>query len=113
MGSWNHTAWSFVGCEMKKTVMNETTAEDYEMRVIDNADLARPPFWTYYSFPLCSLISVFGAIVFQCSLKVQQRSLRSVKNTALFLVNAIGRRPTRTTQKRPTLSPDYECLSSG
>jgi len=112
LNSWNHTAWSFVACEMEKTVMNETTAEDYEMCVVDNADLAKPPFWTYYTFPLCSLVSVFGAIVFQCSLKVQQRSLSSVKNTALYLVNALGSMPTRRTQKERSLSADYECLTS-
>merc|ERR1719320_2396434 len=89
LDTWTETAQSIIMCEIGKTLANFTLPVDYEMCVRDNTDLPMPPQWTYWFFHLCALISVFGAIIFQCSLKVQERSLKSMKDAVTSLVIAV------------------------
>jgi len=76
-------------CEMGKTTNNQTLPEDYEECIRENADLPRPSLWTYYIFHICGLISVLGAIVFQCSLRVQQRSMTLLRSSGVSLMNVL------------------------
>lgn len=78
--SWRQRAYSTIICEIGKTLANQTLSEDYEMCVRENEDLSKPQIWTYLCFLLCGVISLLGAIIFQCSLKVQRRSLSSFRD---------------------------------
>jgi len=84
-GVWHEAAFSIVTCQIQKTMMQQTSIDDYELCLTDNEDLSRPRAMSYWVFHLCALISVSGAIVFQCSLKVQRRSA----TTARMLISTI------------------------
>jgi len=98
MDLWNETRKKTFWCEMGKTAANKTSPDDYEMCVLETADLPRPSLWEYYILEVCALISVLGAIVFQCSVRVQQRSVNSLKNAALSFINICRCRMSRRTQ---------------
>ena len=73
LNTWNDTMASIILCEM-----NKGSTDDYEMCVKNNED-PKPHLWTFYVFQLCAPVSVLGAIVFQCSLKMQKRTLSTMK----------------------------------
>jgi len=105
---WDNTGRLIVACEMRQTALNKTSTDDYEMCVLDNEGLPRPPLWTYYTFQLCALISVCGAILFQCSLKVQQRSMSSVRSVAYSIATVVRSARTRSRRGTGTLSTGYD-----
>jgi len=82
MDAWNETRKETFKCEMEKTMANRTSPEDYELCILKTAHLPRPSLWTYYILEVCALMSVLGAIVFQCSVRVYQRSVNSLRNLA-------------------------------
>merc|ERR1719397_1259366 len=111
LDAWRETAMATFMCEMGKTLSNQTSPHDYEICIKENAHLPRPTLWTYYIFHVCALISVLGAIVFQCSLRVQQRSMNLLRSSGASVRNVfmcICRRR----QTRNPLSAPSECVSS-
>lgn len=107
--TWQETAYSTIMCEMGKTLANQTSLEDYEMCVRENGDLPRPQIWTYFLFLLCILIGLLGAIIFQCSLKVQQTSYSSFRSVVLSfferLTSITPWRRTRDTDRLQSTDP--------
>jgi len=97
LDAWNETRKATFWCGMGKTKANQTSPDDYQMCISETADLPRPQLWTYYILEFCALISVLGAIVFQCSLRVQNRYINSLRNAALSLCksNISSTTPTR------------------
>jgi len=89
LNSWKKTAGSIISCAVESTLMNQTSRGDYEVCVMDSSDLPSPPIWTYWFFPFCALVSVFGAMIFQCTVRMQQRSwstLREAVSSAKSIV---------------------------
>jgi len=86
---WNDSAKLIIRCEMQKTMMQLTLPKDYELCVLDNRDLPRPPAMAFWFFHLFSLLSVLGAIVFQCSLKVRRSSINSARAIVSSLSGSI------------------------
>jgi hypothetical protein len=80
MNAWNETRKETFKCEMEKTIANRTSPDDYELCILKTSYLPRPSLWTYYILEICALISVLGAIVFQCSVRVWQSSVNSLSN---------------------------------
>lgn len=78
LDTWRETTDAIIICEVGITLSGETSSEVYELCVRDNSDLPTPPLWTYYFFQMCTLISVLGAIIFQCSLEMQRRTHKSL-----------------------------------
>jgi len=97
---WKDTALAIVKCEIKKTLMRETAPENYEMCVKVNAHLPKPSGWAYWFFHLCALVSLVGAIIFQCSIRVQQRSLREAKEMMTAVAKTISTSPTETARSQ-------------
>jgi hypothetical protein len=100
MEAWNETRAETFKCQMEKTMTNRTSPDDYERCILEKAHLPRPSLWTYYILEVCALISVLGAILFQCSVRVQQRSLNSLRYLALSFVNICRCRISWRTQAR-------------
>jgi len=84
---WKETALSLVSCQIHKTMMEQTSLEDYELCLTDNEDLPHPGIFSYWFFHLCALVSVIGAIVFECSLKMQRVSMSEAKKLVLAISN--------------------------
>jgi len=115
LDAWNETVMATFKCEMAKTTSNQTSPDDYESCIRENADLPRPSLWTYYFFHLCGLVSIFGAIVFQCSFRVQRRSMNFLRNSGTSLLNVFMFRTCRRAQARNLFSASlefFECVSS-
>jgi len=112
LDSWNDTVMATFKCEMGKTTSNQTSQDDYESCIRENADLPRPSLWTYYLFHLCGLVSVFGAIVFQCSFRVQQRLMNLMRNSGISLQNVFMCRICRRARTRNLFSATFEYVSS-
>jgi hypothetical protein len=103
MEAWNETRKEIFKCEMEKTMANQNSPDDYEICIFQTANLPRQSLWTYYILEVCALISVLGAIVFQCSVRVQQRSLNTMGSLALSFVNICSCRVLWRTQARMEL----------
>jgi len=71
-------------------------------------DLSKPPLWCWYLFLLCALVSIIGAIIFQCSLKVRQRSVTSMKMAVVTFMSSV--RTTRARRRSELPIPFYEFL---
>jgi len=84
---WKETTLSLVTCQIHKTMMEQTSTEDYELCLTDNKDLPHPSTVSYWFFHLCALVSILGTIVFQCSLKRQKESMRSARKLVLTISN--------------------------
>jgi len=111
LDAWSETVMATFICEMGKTRTNQTSPHDYEICIEENADLPKPSLWTYYIFHICALISVLGAIVFQCSLRVQQRSMNILRSSSASLMNVCTCRMCRRRRPRNPISAT-ECVSS-
>jgi len=96
---------------MQKTIKNQTSIEDYEMCITDNSDLPRPPFFTYYLFGICAIVSFLGAIVFQCSYEVQQKSYRTMRRAMSSFAFSASRRRFGI-PRSPFPSTTVECISN-
>jgi len=88
LDSWEQTESSVIMCEVELTLTNQTSTDNFDNCVGDYAEQSRPTFGAYCIFQSCALISILGAIIFQCSLRVQKRSLNSIRNSLLLLVNS-------------------------
>jgi len=110
--AWSDTVMATIMCEMDKTTTNQTLPEDYEICIRDNAELPRPSLWTYYIFHICGLISVLGAIIFQCSLRVQQRSVNLLSNSGASLLKLFMFRRGRRRRVTNPFSSTCEYISS-
>jgi len=110
--AWSDTVMTTLMCEMDKTATNHTLPEDYEICIRDNAHLPRPSLWTYYIFHICGLISLLGAIIFQCSLRVQQRSVNLLSKTGVSLLNVFMCRMCRRRRTTNPFSNTCEYISS-
>jgi len=82
---WKETTLSLVKCQIHKTMMEQISPEDYELCLTDNEDLPHPSRISYWFFHLCALVSVFGAILFECSLKMQRVSMNEAKKLVLTI----------------------------
>jgi len=69
---WNETAAAVVICEFEKTLENDT---NYNACVMRNN---RPYQVTYWLFPCCAIVSILGAIIFQCTRRVQKDSFATL-----------------------------------
>lgn len=105
---WKDTALAIAQCEINKTIMRETSLHDYEMCVKDNSHLPKPPGWIYWFFHLCALVSVLGAIVFQCSIRVQQRSLTAAKVICTDMMAVVAKRMSTSSTETTARSQKYE-----
>jgi len=76
---WSETALSIVECQIRRTIMNQTSINDYEQCITENEDRPRPLAMSFWLLHLSGLVSLLGAILFQCSLKVQRRSVATAK----------------------------------
>jgi len=112
LDAWSETAMATFMCEMGKTMTNQTSPHDYEICIEENEDLPRPTLLTYYIFHVCALISVLGAIVFQCSLRVQHRSMNLLRSSGASVRNVFMCRICRRRQTRNPLSAPSECVST-
>jgi len=99
--AWNSTVMTTFNCEMKMTTENQTSPTDYEFCIRANADLPKPSLWTYYVFCFCGLASILCTILFQCSLRVQQRSLNLLRNWAVSFWNKLTCRVVHRTWETP------------
>jgi len=89
LDTWNEKVMATFKCELGKMRTNQTLPDDYEICIRERADLPRPSVWTYYIFSFCGLTSMLCAILFQCSFRVQQRSLNLLRNLPLSLWNVL------------------------
>jgi len=87
---WRDTASVILTCEMKKTLIGETSPEDYEMCVKVNSHLPKPSDLAYWLFYICALVNVLGAVVFVCSNKVRKRSIGKVTYIAAKMMSSMG-----------------------
>jgi len=107
MDTWTDTEEAIILCEMTKN-----STEEYKMCVTNNND-SKPPLWTFYFFLLCALVSILGAIIFQCSLKVQERGVNTVKMAVESFMFSV--RSTRSRRRHEQEQPIsfYEFLPDG
>lgn len=83
MEAWHEIEMDNVLCEMGKN-----STKEWEMCVTSN-NSNRPPLWSWYLFPLCALVSIIGALIFQCSLKVRERSVTTVKMAVVTFMSSV------------------------
>lgn len=108
--SWENTLRVTVRCQMELTflaLMSQMSVDSYEMCLLEHSDQPRPLLLTYWIYPLCSLISILSAMLFECSLRERQRSINTVKDVVAVLTN---RMTSTTTRGLP--SPSIHSVSS-
>jgi len=100
--SWKNTARSIIMCQVRSTLLKQTSAHDYEYCIRTNSELPRPPLWTYWFLSFCGLLSVLGAMIFHCTVKVQQQSLDTLRGSLHTLHKLAGSISSRIGEERST-----------
>jgi len=95
MDAWYDTEMDNILCEMGKN-----STKDQELCVSKNYK-NKPPLWSWYLFPFCALVSIIGAIIFQCSLKVRERSVTSMKMAVVTFMSSVRTTCSRRKPERP------------
>jgi len=95
MDAWYDTELDNILCEMGKN-----STEEWELCITNNHN-NKPPLWSWYLFPLCALVSIIGAIIFQCSLKVRERSVNSMKMVVVTFMSSVRTTCSRRKPERP------------
>jgi len=102
---WENTLRLTIKCQMQLTHYGLMSVDSYEMCLLEHSDQPRPLLLTYWIYPLCSLVSVLSAMMFECSLRERQRSINTVKDVVSILTS-------RMSSRGPLPSPSPNSLSS-
>jgi len=71
---WETAIHSVLTCAMNKTSLEET---NYDACLTEQEGMSRPFIFSYCIFPACALVSIIGALIFQCTTEVK-KSIRCV-----------------------------------
>jgi len=83
---WEITMNDVLTCATRKTLLEDT---NYDTCLTEQQGATRPFVFTYWLFPACALVSIIGAVIFQCTNEVRKgwrkgRALRDCFETGEY-----------------------------